>query len=156
MIDRAKLAVDCNDIIDLIGCNSENYSCMVGKCEECPGKEILTDVFSSSDEYELMPDEITYKKWIVADRADMINVVETKDDFFENLANKIESLKTHHILVQTQGDIFKTQKESLKENECLVLEDFLENFSFLIQDDIQNSRWVNKQVTVHPFVMYFI
>lgn len=155
MIDGAKLAVDYKDLIDLIVCNSENYSCMVGKCEECPGKEVLTDVFSSSDEYELMPDEITYKKWIVADRADMINVVETKDDFFENLANKIESLKTHHFVAKTQGAFFKTQKESLKENECLVIGDFSENFSFLIQDEIQSFHWVNKQVTVHPFVMYF-
>lgn len=33
--------------------------------------------------------------------------------------------------------------------------DFAENFSFIVQDEIQSYHWVNKQATVHPFVSYY-
>ena len=32
--------------------------------------------------------------------------------------------------------------------------DFSENYSFLIQNAIQNQHWNNNQCTIHPFVIY--
>lgn len=33
--------------------------------------------------------------------------------------------------------------------------DFAENYSFILQDEIQGYHWNNGQATIHPFVIYF-
>lgn len=37
----------------------------------------------------------------------------------------------------------------------IVLLDFAQNYTFIIQDEIQSRHWVNDQATLHPFVFYF-
>ena len=32
--------------------------------------------------------------------------------------------------------------------------DFAENYSYVVQDEIQSFHWENKQATLHPFVAY--
>ena len=47
----------------------------------------------------------------------------------------------------------KQLKENLKPNECTMQMDFIENFSFIIQDEVQ-SCFSKNQATPHPFVIY--
>ncbi len=47
------------------------------------------------------------------------------------------------------------RKEALKDGEFLVIGDFAENFSFVVQDEAQSFHWNNSSVTIHPFVYYF-
>ena len=42
----------------------------------------------------------------------------------------------------------------LRDNECLVIVDFYENYHFIIQDAIQGYHWDNSQATIHPFIIY--
>ena len=53
-------------------------------------------------------------------------------------------------------EFFKSLKESLPSNEGLVVGDFSEYFSFIIQDTAQGYHCYNSQCTVHPFVFYWI
>ena len=46
-------------------------------------------------------------------------------------------------------------KERLKPGEAVVIGDFSENYTFVIQDAVQGYHWSNDQVTLHPFVAYF-
>lgn len=39
--------------------------------------------------------------------------------------------------------------------EFLVISDFAENYSFLIQDEVQSYHWANQQCTIHPFCIYY-
>ena len=39
--------------------------------------------------------------------------------------------------------------------EFLVLADFSENYSFVVQDEVQGFHWNNSQATIHPFVIYY-
>ena len=41
------------------------------------------------------------------------------------------------------------------EKEGLLVLDFAENYSFLVQDAVQGFHWENSQRTVHPLVFYF-
>ena len=43
---------------------------------------------------------------------------------------------------------------SLKPNECIIILDFAEDFSFVIQDAAQAFYWNNAQATIHLFVAY--
>ena len=43
----------------------------------------------------------------------------------------------------------------MKEEEFVVTADFLENYSFVLQDAAQGFHWNNSQSTIHPFVAYY-
>ncbi len=45
---------------------------------------------------------------------------------------------------------------NLSEGEFLVIGDFSENYSFIIQDAVQSFHWSNLQATLHPFVCYYM
>ena len=47
-------------------------------------------------------------------------------------------------------------KEELCSGEILVNVDFSENYSFILQDAIQGYHWNNSQVTIHPYVAFYI
>ena len=49
----------------------------------------------------------------------------------------------------------KMAKENLSENELIILLDFAENYSFVVQDAVQGFHRENSQATLHPFVAYF-
>ena len=46
-------------------------------------------------------------------------------------------------------------KQDLKPGELIILMDFAENYSFIVQDAVQGFHWENSQATLHPFVIYY-
>ena len=53
------------------------------------------------------------------------------------------------------ASFFNERKSSLKPGELLVVADFSENYSFILQDAAQEFHWNNAQGTVHLFVIYY-
>ena len=43
----------------------------------------------------------------------------------------------------------------IKQYTCIILMDFAENYSFLVQDAIQGFYWQADQATLHPFAVYY-
>lgn len=85
----------------------------------------------------------------------MVTIIKPREEYFEVLVAKLENLKMHHFISKAQGKFMKDKKQTLAVDECLVLADFSENYSFVVQDEVQGHHWVNKQATVHPFVFYY-
>jgi hypothetical protein len=50
---------------------------------------------------------------------------------------------------------FKTLQKTLKEDELIVWGDFSENLTPLVQNAIQSEYFNKKQVTLHPFTVYY-
>ena len=50
----------------------------------------------------------------------------------------------------------KDLKNSLQGQECIIILDFAENYSFLVQDTVQGFHCNNAQATIHPFFIYFV
>ena len=50
----------------------------------------------------------------------------------------------------------KDLKEKFKENELRILLNFAENYSFIMQNDVQGYHRNNSQVTLHPIIVYYI
>jgi hypothetical protein len=48
----------------------------------------------------------------------------------------------------------KQSKENPQSDQCLILADFSENYSFILQDAIQGFHWADNQATIHPFIVY--
>jgi hypothetical protein len=49
----------------------------------------------------------------------------------------------------------KELKYNLQSGEFVVLCDFGENYSFVLQDEAQGFPWNKARGTIHPFVIYF-
>lgn len=108
------------------------------------------------DSVESAPNEILYKQWVTVDRCAMIDVVEPLHEYLSSLSKKISSMVRHHFVAQQQSQYFKHLKETLPpESEAIIVGDFSENYSFIVQDAAQGFHWENSQCTVHPFVVYY-
>lgn len=56
---------------------------MLGKCQDCPGKQALPDMFEESEEDDLMPDNKQHKQWVTQDRTEMMTIVKPREEFFK-------------------------------------------------------------------------
>ena len=55
-----------------------------------------------------------------------------------------------------QSCFLKEKKKDLKEGEFVIVGDFSENYSFVVQDAAQGFHWNNTQATIHPWVYYYL
>ena len=143
-------------LIEKCVCNINQRDCMLQMCGKCPKKEgiksFLMNITSASDHEHSF---INYKQWVSTDRCQLIEVSEEFENFIESLSNKIQQLTRHHFIAKGQSAYLKDLKESINEEELVVLADYSENYSFIIQDAAQGFHWDNSQCTVHPFVIYY-
>ncbi|GBM04149.1 hypothetical protein AVEN_205225-1, partial [Araneus ventricosus] len=153
MIEGANLKVDYKDLLGIIVCDINNYKCMISDCDLCPGKEALSNMFLEPDDDD-MPDNITFKQWISSERIELVTLIKPRDEFFELFAQKLIALKKHHYVSKIQTRFLKEKKQNLTKEEIIVLADFSENYTVIVQDEAQGHHWVNRQATIHPFVYY--
>ena len=67
----------------------------------------------------------------------------------------IDALTSHSYIAKAQSKYLKTRKENLDDTTVILLCDFAENFTYVIQDEIQSYHWTQNQATIHPIVMYY-
>lgn len=100
-------------------------------------------------------EQVTYKQWVTVDRTNLETIQSPVEDFLEKLSAKLSYLLPHTFIAQQQCVFLSERKKNLKPEECIVICDFSENYSFVIQDSVQGVHWNNNQATIHPFVIYF-
>ena len=83
------------------------------------------------------------------------DVVESAEEFIASFSDVMMKLLQHHYVAKKQNKAFRDGKENLKENEGILVGDFAENHSFVVQDAAQGYHWDNTRCTLHPFVLYF-
>jgi hypothetical protein len=135
-------------------CIPPQTNCFFRDCSECPGptslENTLEDVFTENGN-----ENITFKQLILRDRCELVTIVKSSKEFIESLLEKL-LLLLHHSFTATQQAMFlKELKCNLQSREFVVLCDFAENYSFVLQDEAQGFHWNNAQATIHPFVIYF-
>ena len=67
----------------------------------------------------------------------------------------MNKLTSHSYISRAQTSYYKKRKDLLDNQSAIVLLDFAENYSFVIQDEVQGFHWNNIQATVHPIVIYY-
>ena len=135
-------------------CNPALPTCYLGTCKACPGIDTLKTSLVALLE-DNMIDNVTYRQWEAVDRSSLETVTKTSDEFVEAFCEKLRALIPHSFIATQQASFFNEQKSSLKAGELLVVADFSENYSFVLQDAAQGFHWNNAQATVHPFVIYY-
>ena len=99
-------------------------------------------------------DVIKYKQWVSTDRSQLEDKEEFADDFVTLLWDILYKLTEYHLIAKNQNQDPKGLKASLKPNECVIILDFADNFSFVVQDAAQAFHWNNSQATIHQFVSH--
>ena len=139
-------------------CDIENRDCMLHSCPECPGKEALHEdllkIFSDCEFDE--GDHVTYKKWVHTDKTTLVSLQTSMTEFLDIICDSMDKLRDHHYIAKSQAKALQQMKEVLDEKTAIVLLDFAENYSFIVQDAVQGYHWDNSQATLHPFAIYLI
>ncbi len=100
--------------------------------------------------------EVRYYQWVHSERTVLLETVDGSDNLIENLARKLDEMTEHHFVSKSQQRYLADLKAGLRKGHCVVLADFSENYSVVIQDEVQGYHWTKDQITVHPFVAYFV
>lgn len=143
-----------HELMSHLVCSIDNRDCMLRHCSKCPSndnlKNALQDKFQEWDE----EDEITYSAWVTTDRTQQVSVTVTLGEYFNHLIKSLEKLLPHSFITKSQSNYLKQSKLSLKPEEAIILIDFSENYSYVIQDEVQGYHWTRDSCSLHPVVVY--
>ena len=135
-------------------CNPPSLKCIFGSCKKCPGTEPLCNQLQAMA-CENSIDTVEVKQWTQTDRANLETKVMSTDEFIDAFTAMLIKLSIHDFTAKMQARFVQETKENLKEGEYLVIADFSENYSSVVQDKIQSFHWNNGSATIHPFVCYY-
>ena len=72
-----------------------------------------------------------------------------KDDFVDDLCDKLDVLLRHDFIAKQQSNFQTEVMERLQMGEFIVLLDFAENYSFVLQDVAQGFHWTHRPQYMH-------
>jgi len=143
-----------NHCLSKIMCNPPHPDCYFRLCSSCPGTSGLQELL-----YKLMDDSmidsVQYKQWVSTDRSTLETLSKPAEEFVELFCDLLTTLLTHSFIAKQQSAFQAEVKSKLKDGEFQVIADFAENYSFVLQDEVQGFHWNNAQATIHPFVIYY-
>jgi hypothetical protein len=76
-------------------------------------------------------------------------------DFAKFITDESEKVLKHHYLSVTQHQRFKDLQMNLGVGQLIIWGDFSENYTPVTQDAIQSDYFNNRQITLHPFTVYY-
>ena len=141
-----------NSCLAKLHCNPPSLNCIFGNCETCPGTEPLCKQLQAMARKNSI-DTVEVRQWTHTDRANLETKVMLFDDFIDVFISMLKKLTIHEAKMQAR--YVQECKDNLVKGEYLIIADFSENYSFVVQDEIQSFHWNNRSATVHPFVCYF-
>ena len=154
MIHAAGLDTSHKHVIAQSVCNPSQPQCFLDKCTACPGTEMLRESMVMHFGKKAI-DNIIYQQWVSVDRTTLETASLPFEDFIDAFIEKVEMLIPHSFIATQQSQFFNESKKELKQGELVVVADFAENYSFVVQDAAQGMHWNNSQATIHPFVVYY-
>ena len=136
--------------METIVCDCKSKICMVHRCDKCPETNPLRQYLETLLE-EL--DQITFQLWQTTNRSKMVTQSLSADEFIDLLVWAIDNLTSHSFIAKCQAKYLQRRKEELADNCALVL--VAENYSFVVQDEIQSFQQSKSHCTLHPVVVYY-
>ena len=84
----------------------------------------------------------------------MKTIVETMENFVDDLCEKIDNLTAHSFTAKEQSAFLKKQKLDLSADAAILILDFAENYQYVIQDEVQSYHWSKEYCSLHPVSIY--
>ena len=127
LINATKTGHTYKELMEMIVCDCDNRTCMVHRCDKCPGTDSLREYLET---LLVEHEEVTFQQWQTTDRSKMVTQTLNVDEFIELLVGAIDSLTSHSYIAKCQTKYLKRRKEELPHNCALVLGDFAENYIY--------------------------
>ena len=131
LVNAVKLDVDVHNLVDLIICDRASRECMMHHCSNYPGTNLLHALLLEkldNDEDNIEDDEsqqtITFKQWSTTDRVELVIRTEPVWDHIDLMALHLNKSTEHSNTTTAQSNYLKSLKETLPENDNIVLGDF--------------------------------
>lgn len=153
MIKAGRFEENYHDLIGMMVCDPNNKGCMLQRCSNCPGPDIVAEYLQQKFENE--EENITFSQWVATDRTELVYKILPINEYLDVLMTKLAALLPHSYIAKQQAEFLKREKETMQEGTVLILMDFSENYTFHVQDEAQGYHWTHKNCTVHPVVCYF-
>ena len=152
LVDAANTDKTYKDMMDMIVCSRNNNHCMIHRCKDCPGTLPLRSFLEEALSH--LEGDISFLQWQSTDHSQLISQTLCSEEFIDLLINSIDKLTSHSYIAKCQASYFSSRKENLDEDSVIVLGDFAENYTFVVQDEIQSFHWSKQYCTLHPAVLY--
>jgi hypothetical protein len=88
-------------------------------------------------------------QWTATDRCEVQDLLMSVTDFIALIGKKIESYIPHYYSCKSQSGYMTHKKETMTENEAIILMDFSANSPFKVQNSAQRFHWNNHPVLIH-------
>ena len=154
MANSSMTGKEFREFMAIIKCDLQNKDCMLHGCPNCPGVSVsekyLTDFYVSKN-----IDSLTYQQWTSTDKTSLTLHTTRMHEFVHLFVIAVNKLKRHSYIAKAQSADLKQHKENLVPNETIVLLNFSENYSYIIQDEGQCYHWNNSQCSLHPALIYY-
>ena len=167
MLSAIGLEKSYYEIVKIVVCSRESKICMIHRCNLCPGIQVVQNFlmqflkqtqepegYFESDENEELT--VSFKLWTTTDRTELLTMKLSLNEFIELLCEKLDKITSHSCIAKSQANYLKHLKEILHPDEAIVLADFAENYTFVVQDKIQSYDWCKKQFSIRPIVIYYV
>lgn len=130
-------------------CESPKEECHFNKCTNCPGFDNVELSLRQGFEKKRVQ-EITFNEWKTTDRCQLDPTT------YRHFKRSTDKLKKHDFIAKTQNQFLENLKQNLEDDakHFIVLLDFSENYSTVVQDAVQAQHWSKEQATIHPYVIY--
>ena len=110
--------------------------------------------------------ELTYHRWetILLPAKDgttkrCVSCVQRKTDFKDFMTEferDIKPIASHLFRASWQISQLDKCKESITQNDAVVIMDFAKNYTCRFQNEVQSAFWDSNQITIHPMMTYYL
>lgn len=139
MIHAAGLKDDCESLISLLVCDVHKEECMIGNCGNCPGSAALKSLLDGTSALNQTSAEfISFQQWVSGRCCRLETLSLPTGDFKERLVEVISELAAHHFVSKSHARYLRGLRSHLPETALIVVMDFVENYSFIVQDAPQS------------------
>ena len=70
--------------------------------------------------------------------------------YVDMIIKQLNNFAPHSYIAKCKTCYLKKRKEEIDDKTALVLGHFAQNYSFVVEDEIQGYHWNNSQCTLHP------
>ena len=110
LVDAIDLDKTYKDLIDMIVCDRDSKTCMIHRCDDCPGTQyfqnFLSETLTSADE------EISFQQWQSTDSTKLISQTLDLESFIDLLVKTIDRLTSHSYLAKFQAKYLKISQRT--------------------------------------------
>lgn len=143
------------DLIEMFVCGTGSANCMLNRCLSARGRLLSVHTCQNMSQAYEEDDTVQFNQWISTDRCHLEVKVLEVCEFIDLLCSKVQKLVPHRFVSKWQSKYLNDLKEILPDEEVILLLDFAENYTFLVQDPANSYHCNNSQATLHPICVYY-